>query len=542
MRILLIFLLFCPVIDLNAEVVINELYYDPPGSDSGYEWLELYNSGDDLDLSGWSIQKGGSSFETMYVFPEVIILSGCYLLIAEENVPAADLIAPLAFQNGGSATDGVRIVAPDDNYSDTILYDSPNTNELPDDSGNIGTSFAPDVVSGHSLARISNGWDTDQSGDDFFDCEIPTPGAPNFFPVDLELTEFSMQDAGNGEYQVNTVISNLSTGDVDNLAAWLEIVVNSQPFVDFYLPGIPALSVITQTVVIGYLDEGYHVTEIYLNYQFDIELNNNYGETAALVGESPVIINEIMFHPLAEGNEWIELYNRSSCGYDVDNFIIIDEIGGIISFSGYIDSGSFLVICEDQGLFLAEYPEVLPEILIEALTWTPLNNTTETLFLSDSCGICLEEVSYEGSECSAGVSLERINPALFPSEDNFTACLNGATPGSMNSVYVEFMPAGSSLWIVPQPFSPWKDEHTVIGVALPELISRVTIRIFDLAGRHVRTITDQTLQAARFQYVWDGSDGRNRKLIPGIYLVVLEAVGQETESVYENVKTAVISP
>lgn len=35
-----------------ADVLINEIMYNPQGSDSGHEWLEIYSSGE-VDLSGW---------------------------------------------------------------------------------------------------------------------------------------------------------------------------------------------------------------------------------------------------------------------------------------------------------------------------------------------------------------------------------------------------------------------------------------------------------------------------------------------------------
>jgi len=44
------YLMLLPVL-LRAEVVINEIMYDPEGSDTGREWLEVYNSGtSDIDL------------------------------------------------------------------------------------------------------------------------------------------------------------------------------------------------------------------------------------------------------------------------------------------------------------------------------------------------------------------------------------------------------------------------------------------------------------------------------------------------------------
>ncbi|MDP8204709.1 MAG: lamin tail domain-containing protein, partial [Candidatus Tenebribacter mawsonii] len=106
----IIIIIFTTLI-LAQNVVINEVLYDPDGSDSGYEWIELYNSSDQsVNLNGWMIRKAGSQFELVYafdLFSGYTIPSHSYFLIGEEFVPDTDLTTSLAFQNGGSETDGI---------------------------------------------------------------------------------------------------------------------------------------------------------------------------------------------------------------------------------------------------------------------------------------------------------------------------------------------------------------------------------------------------------------------------------------------------
>ena len=41
----------------SAQVVINEVMYNPQGSDSGREWVELYNQGSsDVTLVGGTVR------------------------------------------------------------------------------------------------------------------------------------------------------------------------------------------------------------------------------------------------------------------------------------------------------------------------------------------------------------------------------------------------------------------------------------------------------------------------------------------------------
>ena len=45
----------------HAEVLINEVLYDPSGSDGPLEWVEICNnSQDDIDISGWMIEVTSS--------------------------------------------------------------------------------------------------------------------------------------------------------------------------------------------------------------------------------------------------------------------------------------------------------------------------------------------------------------------------------------------------------------------------------------------------------------------------------------------------
>jgi len=167
--------LFAPAL---AGVMINEVLYDAEAADDGNEWIELCNDGAPVDLAGWSVESAGTSFGTCYELGDHTLAGGEYLLIG-----LGSSVFPGAFdpnlQNGGSETDGVRLVDGAGNVVDTVLYDDGNSNSLPDDSGEAGTSFAPDTAAGESLARWPDCVDTDQSGDDFAVDESPTPGAAN---------------------------------------------------------------------------------------------------------------------------------------------------------------------------------------------------------------------------------------------------------------------------------------------------------------------------------------------------------------------------
>ena len=191
---LIAFIIFTNPVFATSQEMINEIYYDPSGGDSTLEFLELYNSANtDICIGGWDIQIAGTSFSTILTIPDdhLIRAKSFYLIAGQENAGGfggvADLSnSSLSMQNGGNETDGVRIRDADNQVIDTLLYDEPNTNNLPDDTGGSGNSFAVDVSEGHSLQRKSSGVDTDKSGDDFADQTTAGPqgGGKGSCPVE----------------------------------------------------------------------------------------------------------------------------------------------------------------------------------------------------------------------------------------------------------------------------------------------------------------------------------------------------------------------
>ena len=113
--------------------------------------------------------------------------------------------------------------------------------------------------------------------------------------------------------------------------------------------------------------------------------------------------------PLSTNQDWVEIFNRTECGYNVDNLRIMDVSANIISFYGYIPPLDCIVVCQDTVLFMQTYPEVDTEKVIVAGNWTSLNNTDETLILSDEFDTNFDSTSYNGNNCPADFSIERVN-------------------------------------------------------------------------------------------------------------------------------------
>ncbi len=424
------------------DIKINEILYDPAGSDTGNEWIELYNADTvSINLENWQIEKAGNYFAECFTFPDISLASGNFLLIGESNVANADLTASLAFQNAGTATDGVRIISAEGDTIDTILYDDNNSNELYDDTHQVGTNFAPDVPSGHSLMRFPDGFDTDNCENDFYDCDNPTPGGPNFMAQDLEVGSVSVLPVHPDtldEVYLSFEIKNNSPISVPPDSCRYKIFVEDTLFFeDIISDTIPSEETISIETSLGIFTNGLYKIAVQIFFSGDTQTTNNSISSSFLVGRTPIIISEIMFVPISPNVEWIEIYNRSEKDFSLKNWHVRDS--GInwntISSDKILAANSFAVVSNDTISVKNYYDNNM--LFFQTYSWSNLNNDEDEVIFADKYYTILDSVFYsdQAIDFEDNYSLERINPFEDVS-DNWGVSIDscGATPGRVNSI------------------------------------------------------------------------------------------------------------
>jgi hypothetical protein len=71
---------------------------------------------------------------------------------------------------------------------------------------------------------------------------------------------------------------------------------------------------------------------------------------------------------------------------------------------------------------------------------------------------------------------------------------------------------------VPNPFNP----RTVVAYEVPQ-VSEVTVRVYDVTGRLVRTLVDGTVEPGRYAVEWDGVSDAGESVGSGVYFCVMDA-------------------
>lgn len=167
------------------QLVINELYYDHPGSDTdGVLFAELYGP-TGLDLSGYQILfvNGDDGAITKVIqLPEGAAIQGNgFYVVADGRTGAldttqvanADFIDNFDPQNG---PDGVQLIDAEGSLMDTLAYGEGVVATAENGLALGEGSPAPDVAGGQSLAREPAGADTDNNAADFVVNTVPSPG------------------------------------------------------------------------------------------------------------------------------------------------------------------------------------------------------------------------------------------------------------------------------------------------------------------------------------------------------------------------------
>lgn len=480
----------------KAEVVINEVFYDAVGSDDGKEWLELYNNGiEDINLEGWILQAGGASFSDIYTFSSIVIRAGSFFLISEAPSSLSNLVIELGFENGGTATDGIRIINPNNLNSDTVLYDSPNINNLIGDS--LNQSPCASISSGHSLSRISDGVDSNSAGD-WRACSNPTPGTSNNSQRIVTLQSCNAVTNGSN-IEVSTVILNLSTWEVHNSEISIKIRFNSELKYFEDLASITANDSVKYFITIEneILEPGKIEVEIINNS--DIEIVDNLWMMWIDYENPALSLSEIMYYPMVNQSEWIEVKLLSDV--DESEISILDatnsEATSIISGN----AGDYIVVAEDRDNLLVNFSSCDSLKVFQADNWVRLNNNGDSVVI-EFFNTVLDSVNYENNASSQGYSLEydEMNHNWHRSNS-----IEGATPTEINSIAQNTnINNNSVLKIVNNLISIKKDKELIVSFNSPKPVNCLKLQLFDIRGKELNTINATYSNQYVGEYHWDG--------------------------------------
>ena len=424
------------------SLVVNEIMYKP--YDDEPEWFELYNKGPDkINLYGWKFTDEYRSVylpdTSYYLYPnEYLIIS------ARDNLESfyEDIPADILKINLPSLNNTNDVIAAYDfhkNKIDSVYY----SNKW---GGYDYSSLERSDPSG--LSNDSTNWH------DCIDILRATPGRENtlgYIEYDIALTSFSCDSSyavlGNtncftaevtnlGRYSINNFEFMLFNDFNHNGIFEIDELIknNSLQFDTEYNPLI--ILVETDKLIEG---ENHLLLEI-VNERDQVTINNllelEINCLKLQMNPGDLVINEIMYSPEDNEEEWIEIYNTTDKNILLRGLTVCDSRSSKIwdKDTTRIKAHSFFVITKDIDS-MEKYGTIGDFIELDFPT---LNNNTDCVLIKDSLGRTICKVQYNSSwGGDNGRSLERVSIEGADSDSSNWKTSNidiGATPWGINSV------------------------------------------------------------------------------------------------------------
>jgi hypothetical protein len=245
---------------------------------------------------------------------------------------------------------------------------------------------------------------------------------------------------------------------------------------------------------------------------------------------SQLQFSEIMFNPLTDEQEWIELYNNSDGDIVGNAFTIADPVRAYHFTIPYSNAKQYIVLAKDTEQIKQSYQ--IPEGALLIQTPIPgLNNDKDSLYLRNSDSIIIDTLFYDGKWSEKGISLERASFLLAANtNDNLKSCIapDSSTCGKANSVLetsVKPDTTSSKIHLSPNPFSPNGTDgknQCSIKYTLPNKQFKATCKIYNLNGVTIRTLSSSEVFNSELNLIWDGTNESGFRMPVGVYPVILE--------------------
>jgi hypothetical protein len=524
---------------VKFDVVFNELYPDPSPSIGlpKYEYIELFNrTSQAISLDGWKLIIGTSEKD----FQNIVIKPNGYLITGKEE-------AANDFANFGDFY----------GFSSFSLTNSGQTLTLLNNKGDEISRVSYNKNWYHDPEKEEGGWSIEQinpenvcAGYDNWRASISsyggTPGEQNSVFADSlllpEITRFEL--TGNDVLRIwfnqamdAATIENKTFYTVDNGIGHPAAV-----FTDETEPQKAEL----------YFDNEFS-TGMFYTLKIDAGVANCMGlhpgnmlEVSFGIPETlepgDVVINEILFNPLSNGTDYVELYNRSGKVVDLSHC----NIGTIkVSPPNPPDTiyfpvageqllfipGSYLVLTKSPETVIAQYYTSAPDAFWKVDPFPAYNNQSGTVLFSTKDNTIIDAFAYNENmqypllNYFDGVALERINPNS-PSNDannwhSAAESVGFGTPGYQNSQWISSETPTGEITVEPELFSPDNDGHNdVINInyRFNQPCTNIKINVYNQNGRMIRHLTDHELGGTSGSVSWDGLTDDNTKAPAGIYI------------------------
>ncbi|MBL7994123.1 lamin tail domain-containing protein, partial [bacterium] len=475
------------------SVVVNEINYLP--SPMSTEWLELYNrSQDSVNLKKWKWSDEANFYSPKTItYSDYWLKPGEYMVIAKDsslfnnfnvNVSGKNFYMNSNFSSLNNSGDLIVLIDSLGITVDSLFYEA---------SWGGGLDISMERVFADSASTNPLNWASSEA------LRMATPGSLNSqtpVPFDIAIQKNDIvftppHPAINQPVAITIIVRNKG---LQNISSSVGIKV----FYDADASQTGEQSELIDSTAINNLDVGDSHTVVVnwiippvlskrnsifaesryiivqLEYDGDQRIENNISiqEIKTGIRSQSVLINEIVYEPDTSQVEFIEIYNMSNAGLNLQNWLIADASSSkvITEFPHYVPSLQFRVLTGDS-VFFSKYPNVPDSLVIIVPALPSLNNTDDKVILKDDVGNVVDSLHYYNTWGGRnGKSLERRSYSLNTNDPaNWVSCLsaNRATPGFINSILQAHAYSRNTLRINEIMYSPFSGEPEYVEIYNP---------------------------------------------------------------------------
>ena len=436
-----------------SSLTLSEVMFNPESGEN--EFIEIFNTSaaDSIDLNNFKIQYASSNDDLILdlaantILPPLsfaVILEGDYVLqngVYNRLIPAGAIVLKISdnsFGSSGMANTSDRqilLLGPANDTIDAYTYSADNNKGYSDEK----------ILLTKDNSSFNWGNSKSHNGTPGFINSITPPG------YDLAVSRINISPLipKTGDVvSIQVIIKNTGAKTANNFSAEIyndankDSVVSAQEIIaqNTFTELKPEDSV-TITAALNIVQPGKYFIIAKINYSpdendSDNTLYFNFEVNPPAATFNDIVINEIMYGPLQDEPEWIELLNQTDKTIDIKGWRIFDKSSSalITKENILIQPDSFLIISRD--LIINEYYSLDAPVVV--INMPSLNNTGDAVVIKDSVNYIIDSLSFLPAwGGSGGKSLERINSKTGSNlSSNWGTSVSRfkATPGKINSL------------------------------------------------------------------------------------------------------------
>lgn len=264
---------------------------------------------------------------------------------------------------------------------------------------------------------------------------------------------------------------------------------------------------------------------------------------SSMLNSNSLIINEILFNPIADGKDFLEIYNPTNEIYNLKDLIIANADVITLQMETQVEvsksdrlifPGDYIALTESAENISSNYRVFDSRKIIQ--TDLPSFNDDEGIaILADKSLVELDRFQYNEKmhfsllNENEGISLERISssiPTAMNSNWHSASSASGyATPGAKNSQDYSQEENPFEFWMEPLLFSPDNDGYhdvLAINIATDKPGFFGSVKVYNEEGALIKSLLKQELLGTKSLLIWDGTNEETVKMPIGIYVIWAE--------------------